>query len=103
MLLLAIACSDISESDFDAIEWQSQKGNLEQINPRASMIGALEKYHIRIGMRREQIRKLLGEPDSIVDQIDVYDIGVSPFGVDLETFQETYQEGSVSDFRITRN
>jgi len=39
------------------------------------MIGALEKYYIRIGMKRKQVHRLLGEPDTSEGQTDVYDIG----------------------------
>lgn len=98
-----MGCSDMSESDFDAAIWQSQKGSLERDNPRAGMIAALEKYHIRVGMKREQVRDLLGEPDKTLDHADIYDIGASPVGVDLETYRITYSEGMVYEFQVVRH
>ena len=102
MFLLLIGCSDMDKSDFDASTWQAQKGSTKKENPRASMIFSLEKNYLNVGVSREKIRKLLGAPDEIIGQVDIYDIGVSPMGVDMETFQLSFDKDKLVMFQVSR-
>lgn len=102
LLLLLIGYSDMGKPGFDASIWQAQKGSAKRENPRASMIYSLEKNYLNVGMSREKIRKLLGAPDKINDQVDIYDIGVSPYGIDMEMFQLFFDKDKLVKFQISR-
>lgn len=103
ILLLITGCSNMNESGFDAEIWQSQKGSFKPDNPRGDMIEGLEKYYLKTGMERAKIHNILGEPDTINGQTDIYDIGVSPFGIDLETYQINYSNDKAVKFYVSRS
>jgi|WetSurMetagenome_2_1015567.scaffolds.fasta_scaffold265958_2 hypothetical protein len=47
-------------------QWQKEKGNEEQDNPRGKMVRSLLREHHLIGKSKEEIIALLGPPDSTV-------------------------------------
>jgi hypothetical protein len=90
--------------EFDAARWQSGRGRAEDPqNPRSGMIGALESDHLRKGMARDAVRKLLGEPDAASVTTDEYDLGRSQVGVTFETYLVQYDSrGFVESFALRR-
>lgn len=77
---------------FDAELWQAQRGSNERRNPRAGMVGDLLREHLRVGMSRAEVLRLLGEPDYRDRLSDVYELGVSPVGVDDEYLVVDYDD-----------
>lgn len=90
-------------SSFDSASWKSQRGADAQQNRRGTMVAALEKS-IDVGMPREQVIALLGEPDSTdaATSTDMYELGVAQYGVDEEFYQIQYQDGKVATHRWGR-
>jgi hypothetical protein len=87
---------------FDSKMWQSQKG-VERNNARTGMLGALERKHLRVGMPRKDVEALLGEPDIREPVRDIYELGVSPVGVDFESYVIEYDRANlVTGFRLSR-
>ena len=66
------------------------------------MISALERDHLKVGMNRDDVRVLLGAPDEVTDDIDTYDIGVSPVGIDMEVYQLIYKNEKLIKFQVSR-
>jgi hypothetical protein len=67
------------------------------------MIIELKENHLRKGMPRNKVLELLGEPDESNSKTDIYDIGASAFGVDLESYQIHYENGVVVSYIISRS
>ncbi len=92
----------MTDSKFDADAWKAQKGVKTSENRRAALVPALER-ELRVGMTRDEVRALLGEPDSTTDQSDTYRLGVAPLGIDPEFYRITYDaQGRVASFLLMR-
>jgi hypothetical protein len=92
----------MTDSKFDSDAWKAQKGAKITENRRAALVPALER-EMRVGMTRNEVRELLGEPDSTTDRSDTYRLGVAPFGIDPEFYRITYDaQGRVTTFRLIR-
>jgi hypothetical protein len=96
--------STSNASEFSVQRWQAERGHVdERTSPRAAMLEALEREHLRRGMPREEVRQLLGEPDSATAAADEYDLGGSPVGVTLESYVIAYDaQGRVTTFGLRR-
>jgi hypothetical protein len=93
----------VSIGGFDADLWKAQYQKNERDNPRIGMVSALEREVLREGMSREAVREMLGLPEQIQGNVDLYDLGVSPYGIDYEQYAITYdQEDKVVEFSIRR-
>lgn len=79
-------------ADFDAAGWRAQQGSTAADNPRAGMLAALEREHLREGMTREAVNALLGAPERRLPRSDHYRIGAAPLGADYETYVVEYDE-----------
>lgn len=103
LTLFLSACTMQTTSSFDSASWKSQRGADAQQNRRGTMVAALEKS-IAVGMPREQVLALLGEPDAIdaATSTDMYELGVAQYGVDEEFYQIHYQDGKVASHRWGR-
>lgn len=103
LTLFLSACTMQTTSSFDSASWKSQRGADAQQNRRGTMVAALEKS-IDVGMPREQVIALLGEPDSTdaATSTDMYELGVAQYGVDEEFYQIQYQDGKVATHRWGR-
>lgn len=103
LTLFLSACTMQTTSSFDSASWKSQRGADAQHNRRGTMVAALEKS-IAVGMPREQVLALLGEPDSTdaATSTDMYELGVAQYGVDEEFYQIQYQDGKVASHRWGR-
>lgn len=94
VLLLGTCNSNKSTNvkKFDSEIWLANAGNEEKDNPRAEMISELIDEVLKVGMTRDEVIKLLGPPDSTRDTRELYDIGRSPWGVDLEYLAIDYED-----------
>ncbi|WP_164017042.1 outer membrane protein assembly factor BamE [Pyxidicoccus trucidator] len=89
---------------FDSELWKAQRGTGADKNPRVGMVVELKKKHLREGMTREDVQKLLGEPDQRRGTSEVYELGMSPVGVSYEYLVIDYDgQGKVMRFRVTRS
>jgi outer membrane protein assembly factor BamE (lipoprotein component of BamABCDE complex) len=97
------ACAMQTTSNFDSDAWKSQRGVGARENQRGPMVSTVEKA-VQTGMSREDVVRLLGEPDSSDDAsaTDVYELGVARYGIDEEFYEITYQDGKVASHRWGR-
>lgn len=87
---------------FDAQKWKAEKGNVTSKNARITMVGEAEKL-LRIGMPRQEVTALLGEPDGNDNNRFEYLLGVSPVGIDFEVFIIEFDAGGrLKSFRSER-
>jgi hypothetical protein len=103
ILTLFLSACTMQTTNFDSNTWKSQRGAAAQDNQRGQMVGALEKV-VRTSMTRAEVIELLGEPDSSNTEtgVDVYELGVSDYGIDEEYFEVRYQDGKVASHRWAR-
>lgn len=74
---------------FDGEVWRGEADNWNGRNARGDMAGALRE-RIAPGTPREALHILLGAPDTAGARRDVYTLGRSRWGVELETLVITY-------------
>lgn len=67
------------------------------------MVASVEKV-IHAGMSRDDVIRLLGEPDSSDDttMTDTYELGVAQFGIDEEFYEIVYKDAKVASHRWGR-
>lgn len=97
------ACAMQNTSDFDSSAWKSQRGATGKDNTRGRMVATLEKS-LHAGMSRDDVIRLLGEPDSTDADTatDVYELGVAAYGIDEEFYEIQYQDGKLASHRWAR-
>lgn len=107
-LLLALtfslsACAMEHSSSFDSDAWKSQRGAAASDNRRGGMLPALDKV-LHAGMSRDEVVKLLGEPEHSDTQagIDQYELGIAGYGVDEEYYELRYRDGKLESHRMGR-
>lgn len=107
-LLLALtfslsACAMEQQPQFDSDAWKSQRGAAASDNRRGGMLPALDKV-LHAGMTRDEVVKLLGEPDHSDTQagIDQYELGLAGYGVDEEYYEIRYRDGKLESHRMGR-
>lgn len=90
-------------TNFDSNAWKSQRGVGARDNQRGGMVSSVEKA-VQAGMSREDVIRLLGEPDSsdAATATDVYELGVARYGIDEEFYEITYRDGKVASHRWGR-
>lgn len=98
-----VMSTTVSTGNFDSALWRAQYKKHQRDNPRIGMVPALEREVLHKGMSREVVREVLGRPEQVRENADLYDLGVSPFGVDYEQYVIEYdQENKVVQFFISR-
>jgi hypothetical protein len=97
--LLFSACTMPTDS-FDSNTWKSQRGASAKDNKRITMVPTLEA-RIRVGMSREEVVQILGEPDARDQQAnaDKYFLGLS-MGPDQQYYEIRYQNSAVATMRL---
>ncbi|MFD0724362.1 hypothetical protein [Lysobacter brunescens] len=67
------------------------------------MLPALDKV-LHAGMSRDEVVKLLGEPDHSDTQagVDQYELGIAGYGVDEEYYELRYRDGKLESHRMGR-
>ncbi len=93
----------VSDEDFDSQQWKAQKDSGARDNPRVHMVVALERKHLRTGIARAEVEQLLGAPEQREKDKDVYALGASPVGVDMESYVIEYDgQDRVVRFHLRR-
>jgi hypothetical protein len=88
---------------FDAGVWKAQGDDeFDGDNPRAGMVGELQREHLIAGTPRERVRDLLGPPESVGGDTDLYELGRSATGVDYEQLAVVYEDGRVARTLLRR-
>jgi hypothetical protein len=88
---------------FDAGVWKAQRDeDFDGNNPRAGMVGALQREHLVEGTPREQVHNLLGPPELVQDDTDLYELGRSSTGVDYEQLAIVYADARVAATLLKR-
>ena len=83
---------------FDPAVWRAQAG-VETGSRRFGMIRDLEATKLRVGMTREEVRGLLGAPESSRPGYDSWGLGFSPLGMDYDSYTVRYgPDGRVTGF-----
>jgi len=88
---------DVAESvpPFDAQLWrQGSSGDLESLKNRLAMVPALRSQHLRQGISRSLVHRLLGSPDFQRDRLDYYDLGPGPYRIDHSSLVIEYDDQS---------
>lgn len=102
LLTLALtACAMHTTESFDSATWKSQRGVTGTDNRRGALVGAAGEA-LEPGMARDAVHALLGAPDSTREDVDVYELGRSPYGVDEEYFEVRYRDGRVASHALGR-
>jgi len=85
-------------ASFDRAAWAAGRGDNTGRNPRGAQIDALEDSGaVRPGTPRDQVRALLGEPENVDGNREMYSLGIG-YGPSLEYFNVEYD----AEGRITR-
>jgi outer membrane protein assembly factor BamE (lipoprotein component of BamABCDE complex) len=93
-LLATPGCGD-GRMSFEKTKWASGKGNYSGKNPRIEMVSDAKAAGVKIGATREQVRDLLGEPDSSDTSIDTWYLGRSTYAPDYTTLDVYYDEKAI--------
>ena len=89
---------------FDAGLWKAQRDeDFDGDNPRAGMVGELQREHLVEGTLRERVHDLLGPPESVRGDTDLYELGRSATGVDYEQLAIVYEDGRVATTLVKRS
>jgi hypothetical protein len=89
---------------FDAGLWKAQRDeDFDGDNPRAGMVGQLQREHLVEGTLRERVHDLLGPPESVRGDTDLYELGRSATGVDYEQLAIVYEDGRVATTLVKRS
>jgi hypothetical protein len=65
LLGIVVACAGcVGQQGFDRTEWIAAGNKCTDDNPRRAMVGDLIDNHLMSGLRRRDIRGLLGKPES---------------------------------------
>ncbi len=76
---------------FDARVWRAQAGSLNPDNPRGPMTSNLRRHHLRRGMARQEVVRLLGEDGGAGPHSLSYTLGAwSGFRIDYDTLDITF-------------
>jgi hypothetical protein len=89
---------------FDADVWKAQREqDFDGDNPRAGMVGELQREHLVEGTPRERVHDLLGPPESVRGETDLYELGRSATGVDYEQLAVVYEDGGLARSLLKRS
>jgi len=88
---------------FDATDWKAQHDeDFDGDNPRAGMVGELQRDHLVEGLPRDEVHDLLGPPESVLGDTDLYELGRSATGVDYEQLAIVYEHDRLTTTLIKR-
>ncbi|WDS34957.1 hypothetical protein [Pseudoxanthomonas sp.] len=99
------ACAMQDTDTFDSNAWKAQRGVEFEKNQRVHMLSAMKKF-IHVGMARQEIIALLGEPDYSdkdgTQSLDVYYMGIPEFSIDTQQYEIRYQNGKITSHRASQ-
>lgn len=88
---------------FDATVWKAQRDeDFDGDNPRAAMVGELQREHLAEGTARDRVHDLLGPPESVDGDTELYELGRSATGVDYEQLAIVYEDDRIARTLIKR-
>lgn len=94
--LLFSSCGQISYAKFDSDKWKNSDLNKEENwNLRWKMMNDLRKNHELIGMKKTEIEKLLGKPDSETNSEFSYYLGMTGTGINTGSLTITFNESGI--------
>ena len=95
-----------NDRSFDEETWHAYHNILDPDNPRGNMADDLRKNHLRRGMAKEEVIKLLGEPESEKSsQVFQYNLGMwSGIRFDYDTLDIYFDSsGRLTKTRIVQH
>lgn len=75
---------------FDRAAWQAGAGNRSGANPRGALVEAARAAGVKPGATRDDIRALLGAPDSSGPEADIWYLGRDTMSVDFRRLRVDY-------------
>lgn len=75
---------------FDTAKWASGRGNATEENVRSGMIAGLADANVVPGASRAETHAVLGEPDTVSGDREVYALGRGSYAPDYETLVIEY-------------
>ncbi|MFS0737600.1 hypothetical protein ABC347_11165 [Sphingomonas sp. 1P06PA] len=89
-LLVGLAACGGTGMAFDKAAWAAERGNYDGENRRGAMVSDLDEAGIVPGASRDQVRALLGDPDSHGPEADIWYLGRSATGPTFENYRVDY-------------
>ena len=94
--LLLSSCGQISHAKFDAEKWKNSDLNTEENwDLRWKMMNDLRKNHELVGMKKAEIEKLLGKPDSETNSEFRYYLGMTGKGINTGSLTITFNKNEI--------
>ena len=94
--LLLSSCGQISHAKFDAEKWKNSDLNTEKNwDLRWKMMNDLRKNHELVGMKKAEIEKLLGKPDSETNSEFRYYLGMTGKGINTGSLTITFNKNEI--------
>ncbi len=94
--LLLSSCGQISYVKFDSDKWKRSDLNTEENRDlRWKMMNDLRKNHELVGMKKSEIEKLLGKPDSETKSEYRYYLGMTGTGINTGSLTIIFNESEV--------
>jgi Ni/Co efflux regulator RcnB len=104
-LLLSMTACAMEKKEFDTGKWIAEGAKDFESTQRWAMSEDVER-HIKPGMTRSEVRKLLGNPDSEDEfgekVIESYYLGFPPLGIDHSEYQLFYKDDILERSILTR-
>jgi hypothetical protein len=94
--LLLSSCGQISHAKFDSNKWKNSDLNTEENwDLRWKMMNDLRKNHELVGMKKAEIEKLLGKPDSQINSEFSYYLGMTGTGINTGSLTITFNKNEI--------
>lgn len=94
--ILLSSCGQISHAKFNADKWKNSNLNTEENwDLRWRMMNDLRKNHKLVGMKKTEIEKLLGKPDSETNSKYSYYLGMTGTGINTGSLTITFNESEI--------
>lgn len=109
-IILVLSCSTIlffvfasDGSSFDSEKWKTWEGDKSSTSLRWDMKDDLVVKHKLVGMTKEEVIKLLGEPDFFTTFSIEYFLGMSGHGMETGILTLLMKNGKVASLQIREN
>ena len=90
----------ITHEKFDSARWKNWTESEAEWSLRWDMMNSLRTDHDLKGMSKNQILKLLGEPDSKTEKEFGYYLGYSKRGINTGSLTIQFDNNKVTDFSV---
>ena len=89
-----------SRTDFESEKWKKWEMTEDNWTLRWDMMDDLQDDYELVGMKEEEIIRLLGEPESKSSIEWTYDLGMARRGIDTGTLSLAFEDGKVKTHYI---